>query len=94
MIFKICPEFCPENVEMACLSHLLGLNSRVRILSPRFFIATSRAGPATGTAVGSLLTNSRFRDWTHAATAAKRGKPQAFRTVPGGFEPVFLAHYL
>lgn len=32
----------------------------IRILSPRFFIATSRAGPATGTAVGSLLTNSRF----------------------------------
>lgn len=38
----------------------------IRILSPRFFIVTSRAGPATGTAVGSLLTNSRFRCWTHA----------------------------
>ena len=55
----------------------------VRILSPRFFIATSRAWPVAEKAVGSLLTDSFFCHRTHAATAAKRGKPKAFRAEPG-----------
>lgn len=89
VIFKICPEICPENEETACLSHLSGLKWPGSNPVTPIFIATSWGGSGNGNGCGELAHQQPFLLLDTCGDSRKARKTVGFSSVPGGCTPLF-----